>query len=299
MGSEPPGAAGGARAITPCSPPSCWAQPSATGPTGQLGGCCTPGAAFPFPLVTGVAPESHPGVPGHRQEPGVVKRGTREKKGAQKQLRGVLSCTLSPSAEQLWPPVAPVSSEFRRQSCGSRAGAAAKIPAALQQLSSPRPSLGLSLSLCPIWRCLSLQTLWGASVQDRAWHEMTGEEENPLHVHLRLCAGTEGQGERRRPGFSQLGYFAPKSELASRFSTLSPQQTFPGQDVAPGIPPKSSRVLQSVSKPEEHRKPRWLGSLRSLFLPCRSPWPLLRASLLFLQRVLFHCCLPSSQGSKL
>lgn len=63
-----------------------------------------------------------------RQEPGVVRRGTREKKGARKQLRGVLSCTLNPSAEQLWPPVAPVSSEFRRQSCGSQAGAAAKIP---------------------------------------------------------------------------------------------------------------------------------------------------------------------------
>lgn len=138
--------------------------------------------------------------------------------------------------------MAPVSSEFRRQSCGSRAGAAAKIPAALQQLSSPRPSLGLSLSLCPIWRCLSLQTLWGASVQDRAWHEMTGEEENPLHVHLRLRAGSEGQRERQRPGFSQLGYFCTKTRVLSvEVQHSQPPSSLPRAGCGPGDPPQKQQ----------------------------------------------------------
>lgn len=133
------------------------------------------------------------------------------KKGAQKQLREVLSCTLNPAAERssglLWPRCHPSSGG---RAADHRQEPQPRSPAALQQLSSPRPSLGLSLSLCPIWRCLSLETLWGASAQDRAWQEMTGEEENHLHVHLRLCTGSEGADREAEAGAFPAWIFCTK-----------------------------------------------------------------------------------------
>lgn len=163
------------------------------------------------------------------------------------------------------------------------------------RVSSPRPSLGPSPSLWPIWRWLSSEALPGAALQDRAWQEAAREEDDGLRVHL-LWMQTGG-GE----GFPSLDILHQKTEslfLAWQCSTPSTSSACPGQDAAPGIPQNqqnSANLLQTPAA-QQCRSPG--TSQRCLCLPCGSLCPSPRASLLFLPRVLFHCCLPSSQGSK-
>lgn len=114
------------------------------------------------------------------------------------------------------------------------------------RVSSPRPSLGPSPSLWPIWRCLSSEALPGASVQDGAWQEAAGEEDNSLDVHLLWMQ--RGGGE----GFPRLDILHQKNGslfFALKCSTPSTSSAFPGQDAAPGTP-QTSRILQTCCKPQ-------------------------------------------------
>lgn len=158
------------------------------------------------------------------------------------------------------------------------------------QVWSLQPSLGLSPSHWPIWRCLSSEALPGASIQDRAQQGAVGKEDNDFNVHLLWM-------QWPMQCLAQLDCFAPKTRVLISCSTPSPSSAFPRQDVAPEIAPN-----QQIPANLLHTGAAWRcwtpgTSQRSCACPTEL-WLSLRASLLFWWRVLFHCCLPSSQGSK-
>lgn len=100
-----------------------------------------------------------------------------------------------------------------------------------------------------------------------------------IHVHLRWVQG--GGGER----FPSLDVLHQSLLRAWKCSNPSTCSAFPGKDVAPGI-------LQTHCKPQQ---PGDAGALESHGAAHACPADL---SLLFQGSVLFHCCFPSSQGSK-
>lgn len=107
--------------------------------------------------------------------------------------------------------------------------------------------------------------------------------------------------ERRRRGLPQIGYFAPKKWVpVPRVEVQRSQHKLclPRAGCGPRNPPNQQNPA-NLLQTRAARRCRTPGtSQRCLCLPRGSLWLSPRASLLFLRRVLFHCCLPSSQGSK-
>lgn len=160
------------------------------------------------------------------------------------------------------------------------------------QVPSPRPSLGPSPSLWPIWSCLSSEALPGASVQARGSQGGRRRSQCPPAVDAEAEA-------RAFPAWIFCTQTPSPYFLALKRGAPSTSPAFPGMGgCSPRNPPQeqsSANLLQTRAA----RLCRTPGiSRRCLCLPCRSLWLSPRASLLFLRRVLFHCCLPSSQGSK-
>lgn len=192
----------------------------------------------------------------------------------------------------LWPP-APASAAFAEQSCRSQAETAAKICGAagshLHDLPWGRAHpAGPSGDVCP-------QRLFQAPLSRTGLDKK--QPRKKTMISMSTCGGCRDGGE----GFPSLDIFHQKTEslyLALKSSTPSTSSAFPGQVVPPGIPQNqqtSANLLQTRAA-QQCQTPGI--SERCLCLPCSSLWPSPRASLLFLRRVLFHCCLPSSQGSK-
>lgn len=110
---------------------------------------------------------------------------------------------------------------------------------------------------------------------------------------MSTCCGCNGQCN----ALPSLAVLHQKPESLFFCSAPSPGSAFPRQDVAPDIAPN-----QQISANLLHTGAAWQcwtpgTSQRSCACPTEL-WLSLRASLLFWWRVLFHCCLPSSQGSK-
>lgn len=114
--------------------------------------------------------------------------------------------------------------------------------------------------------------------REQSWRRTT--------TSMSTCCGCSGRCNAL-PSLAVL-YQKPESLLLAALPAQVPPS--PGR-MWPQKLPQTSRFLQTWQC--------WTPGTSQCSRACPTePWLSLRASLLFWRRVLFHCCLPSSQGSK-